>query len=266
MINYKKGKIRYLTNGVGSLYIDESKLSSNERPIIYVGGQIEHRGQVLKQLGYLNDKNYNCYTGCWMYDYPIDVYNSRFMGAEKFSESLLIGLREAKINEVVLVGYSHGGLISSYASKSNIISKVICIHSPVLGTPLACPIYFEQQEVLFSKKQQLLLKLLKYIVRMRFGFVIDNYKGINFKKVDLNKIILCGNFINLETETNRLILELYDIVMKISGCKTDGIVPFETSQFSQIGLNFWQTNTNMNHFQANDDSYIKDITTRILNK
>ncbi len=43
MVDYKSGKTRYTPDNLGSLYLDESKLSDNERPVIYIGGQMEHR-------------------------------------------------------------------------------------------------------------------------------------------------------------------------------------------------------------------------------
>lgn len=43
MFDYREGKERYIPNKLGSLYVNKSKLNDNERPVIYIGGQMEYR-------------------------------------------------------------------------------------------------------------------------------------------------------------------------------------------------------------------------------
>lgn len=51
MIDYRAGKEKYKPNVLGSLYVDSEKVKNGDRPIIYIGGQMEHRCHVLEQTG-----------------------------------------------------------------------------------------------------------------------------------------------------------------------------------------------------------------------
>lgn len=256
MINYKKNKIRYKVNELGSLYIDKSKLKDNKQPIIYIGGQMEHRGHILEQSGYTFDQNHNMYTGSWMYDYPIFSKYKKEIDAKNFSKSLLETLKLAKLKNVILVSNSHGGLIASYASKSKIIDKVICIHSPLLGTPLANPKTLKNSNLQLTKKEKILICLLNIFVNSKFGFEQDNYKGIDLSLIDLNKLIIIGNSIDENSDNNKLLLSTSKIIKKITGYNNDGIVIFEPSKFKELGITYLQSDTRMNHFNSSNVEYI----------
>lgn len=266
MINYRKDKQKYKINGLGSLYVDETKLSSHEQPIIYIGGQMEHRCHVIEQTGYTGDLCHNAFTGSWMYDYSVFSDNKRGINAASFSETLLTLLREAKLSEVILLTHSFGGLIGATASKSDLISKVISVHSPILGTPIANADALESYDLLMTKKQKLLLKVLKLVVNDSYGFQRDNFVGVDLREVDLNKLLLVGNYINLDTESNGLILELYEMIKLATGYRNDGVVPFEPSLFDKKGINYLQTDEHRNHFDSASVEYFEGIVQRVLKK
>lgn len=266
MINYRLGKKCYKVNSLGSLYIDESKLSINEQPIIYIGGQMEHRGHVLEQSGYTGDLSHNIYTGSWMYDYSIFSKNKNAINAQNFSENLLECIREAKLHEVILVTHSHGGLIAAYATKSEDIDRAISVHPPIFGTPLADPKALTEYEILFTKKQKVILTLLKAFINREYGFEKDNYKGMDLSAVDLNKLLVAGNYIDENSERNKILVETYRMIQSVTGCRSDGVVTFEPSQFEQLGINYFQTDKNANHFESSNSEYIEEIVKRVLTK
>ena len=51
MVNYKNGKTKYNYDYLGSLYFDWQNYSSINRPVIYIGGQMEHRFHIVEKLG-----------------------------------------------------------------------------------------------------------------------------------------------------------------------------------------------------------------------
>lgn len=263
MINYRNGKRRYKVNELGSLYVDEKKVSDNEQPIIYIGGQMEHRGHVIERSGYTSDKNHNLFTGSWMYEYPINTGNKQEINSQKFSENLLQSLKEAHLGNVILVTNSHGGIVGSYASKSDLVSKVICFHAPLVGTPLA-NLDIEKCKILLKKYQYLLSKLIKIVANMDYGFQLDNYRGINMNDVDLNKIIMVGNYIDINNERNKLMLATYEIIQTLTSYKSDGVVVFEPVLFEQLGINYLQVEDHINHFKSVNSEYIKNTLERVL--
>lgn len=266
MINYRAGKIRYKINDLGSLYVDHSKISENEQPIIYIGGQMEHRCHLLEKSGYTSDINHNLYTGSWMYEYPVLSCDKSLITAKNFSENLLATLKEAKLSEVILLTHSHGGLIGAYASKSDLIKKVISVHPPILGTPLADPEYLEKYRYLLTKTQKLILSLLKLIVDSAYGFEQDNYNGIDLSQVDLNKLLVVGNSLDVNSDRNKIMLETYRIIEKVSSLRSDGVVIFEPKEFEKKGINYYQTLENKNHFDSANPEYFKNILSRVLMK
>lgn len=264
MINFRNGKIRYKVNELGSLYVDEKKLSDNVQPIIYIGGQMEHRGHIIEQSGYTSDKNHNLFTGSWMYEYSTVSSNKQEINSKNFSENLLQALKEAHLGNVILVTHSHGGLVGSYASKSELIDKVICFHSPLLGTPLA-NLDIEKCKLLLQKYQYLLSKLIKLVTNAEYGFQTDNFHGItNLDEVDLNKILMIGNYIDINNENNKLILAAYEIIFSLTNYKSDGVVIFEPELFEHMGINYLQSEEHINHLKSSDSEYIKNTLSRVL--
>jgi len=266
LINYRIGKKRYKINELGSLYINTSKVSNNEQPIIYVGGQMDHRGHVLEKSSYTNDIKHNLYTGSWMYEYPVFSNSKDQINAKNFSENLIASLREAKLSKVILLTHSHGGIVGSYASKSDLVEKVICVHSPLLGTPLANPNYFNSYKELLTKSQQLILKLMKVIVNSKYGFQQDNFYGLDLNQVDLNKIIAVGNYLDLDSEQNKVMLETFELIRKVTGYRSDGVVIFEPSEFEIQGINYIQTPEAKNHINSIDSDFFENVLSRVLSK
>lgn len=234
MINYRRNKVCYSPNALGSLYIDQEKVNADCQPIIYIGGQMEHRMHMTELNGYTSDSNHNAYSGSWMYEYSIFSKDKNDINARAFSDNLIAALEEAKLRDVILVGFSHGGLIASYASKSDIVDKVICMHAPVLGTPLANPNELEKYATLLTKKQRLLLKALKLMVDYDYGFQKDNFKGLNLGEVDLHKLLVVGSCLDKEREDFKLVVETYDLIYRVCGCQSDGVI-----FLNQRNLNSW---------------------------
>lgn len=259
MSNYRTGKKRYKPNNLESLYIDESKLNPNEQPVIYIGGQMEHRFHILEQTGFTGDPGHNMFTGSWFYDYPVMSQYKRYFNAENFSKNLLASIETADLHDVILITESFGGMIASYATKSDLVSKVIAIHPPVLGTPLANPKYLEAYSNLLTNYQRLILKALKIVINPEYGFEQDNFKGLDLKRVDLNKLLVVGNYLDLSTEQNTLLKETYDIIRTITSMRSDGIVTFEPSEFEKHGINYLQEDKNNNHFDAGTKETIETI-------
>lgn len=251
-------------NELGSLYIDKSKLKDTKQPIIYIGGQMEHRVHILEQSGYTFDQNHNVYTGSWMYDYPIFSKNKKEIDAKNFSKSLLETLKLAKLKNVILVSNSHGGLIAAYTTKSEIIDKVICIHSPLLGTPLANLKTLKNSNLALTKKEKLLMHLINLCIDSRYGFEQDNYNGVDLNQIDLNKLIIVGNFIDENIQNNKLLLETSKIIKKITGFNSDGVVIFDSSQFKKLGINYLQSDQKANHFNSSNVDYIEKNTKKAL--
>ena len=139
MIDYRKGKERFKPNVLGSLYVDRAKVQEGERPVIYIGGQMEHRCHVLEQTGKTGDPGHNMFSGSWFYDYPVFGYDKEAINAENFTANFLEARSMSGLDDIDLVTESFGGIIGAYASRDSRIHKVYAVHPPIKGTPLANP-------------------------------------------------------------------------------------------------------------------------------
>ena len=266
MYNYKKNRKRYQSDDLGSLYIDESKLNNQEQPIIYIGGQMEHRLHVLEQSGYTLDAGTTMFTGTWAYEYPITTtYKSEYNG-RNFARSLISSIEEANLEDVILLTESYGGTIASYATKSDRIHSVIAIHPAITGTPLASPSYMQRFKPIFTKKQNDLLEVASYIVDEDFGFQKENHNGILFHLVDLNKLLVVGSSINQQTEQNPLMKETADMIEKITGTQSDGITRFNTDELDRLGINYLVEDENVNHLQAATKEHIAKVYQKTIRR
>ena len=264
MINYKEGKTRYKLNELGSLYVDESKLNPNEQPVIYIGGQMEHRCHILEQTGFTGDPGHNMFTGSWFYDYPVCSKHKEYFNGENFAQNLIWGLKEANLHDVILITESFGGTIAAYATQAEEVTKVIAIHPSVLGTPLANPQYVECYKHMFTNYQRAILQALKVLINPNYGFEQDNFKGIDLRKVDLNKLLVVGNYLDLSTEKNPILRETYSMIKAITGRRSDGIVTFEPEVFDSLGINYLQEEKNNNHFDASTSQNIEEAYHKVL--
>lgn len=264
MINYRQGKTRYKLDELGSLYVDETKLNPNEQPVIYIGGQMEHRCHILEQTGLTQDPGHNMFTGSWFYDYPVFSKYKEFFNAENFAENLMWSLKAANLHDVILITESYGGNIAAYATASEEVSKVIAIHPSILGTPLANPKYLECYKNMFNKHQRMILQVLKALINPRYGFEKDNYLGVDLTKVDLDKLLVVGNYLDLTTEKNSLLKETYSMIKTITDFRSDGIVTFEPRVFESLGINYLQESKHNNHFEAGTKENIEEAYRRVL--
>ena len=84
---------RYKPNALGSLYVNEKIDTENERPLIYIGGQVEHRAHVIENI-VVNNRSDDFFAAKWVYEYPIGK-NIRESNARNFAKNLLEALKEA---------------------------------------------------------------------------------------------------------------------------------------------------------------------------
>ena len=259
MINYRKGKERFKPNELGSLYIDKEKLDTTSRPVIYIGGQMEHRCHILEQTGFTADSGHNMFTGNWFYDYPIVGNNKSAINAQNMTANLLESLKMANLSEVDLVTESFGGLIGAYASKDKRIHKVYAIHPPITGTPLADPEKLKKYSEYFSKEEKLIRLLLTRLINTKYGFERDNYHGADLRAVDLNKLLVIGSSLDLEREQNALTKTLYDMILLSSGRLSDGVVIFDEELFNQLGIDHVKELHGLNHFDAGSDENLQGV-------
>ena len=264
MINYRYGKKRYNPNELGSLYVDEKKITPNEQPIIYIGGQMEHRLHILEQTGLTGDHGHNMFTGSWFYDYPIFSKNKKDFNAENFSMNLLTALKESGLRDVILLTESYGGMVASLATQSELIDKVIAIHPSILGTPLANPYYLEDFNHYFNKRQKAILQALKIAINPSYGFEQDNFNGVDLRKVDLDKILVVGSYIDEELEENPLLLETADMIKKVTSNRSDGVVIFEPREFERLGIPYFIEDEHNNHLAAGTKEHIAKVYKKVI--
>lgn len=268
MINYRKGKERYKVDEYGSLYIDRSKLDENQRPVIYIGGQMEHRCHVMEQSGFTGDPGHNMFTGSWFYDYSILKKDKSVFNSKRFGDNLIKALKVAGIDEADLITESYGGLIGAYATKSPVIHKVVAIHPPILGTPLAnkslIKAYFDR----LDKQQKLVANIVMKVLDDRYGFEQENKSGIDSPEIqyaaDLTKLLVVGSTIDPETEKNKVAQILYSIIYAISKEKSDGVVTFNTNAFKNLGISYLEEDEQLNHFDAGSKSNIEQAYIKTL--
>lgn len=102
MYNYRREKKRIKPNDLGSLYLS-NKIDQNKRPILYIGGQIEHRFHIIEQSGVTFDVGHSMFDGSWFYDYSIVKGDKKEINCLNFANNLVLALEEAKIGDVDLV-------------------------------------------------------------------------------------------------------------------------------------------------------------------
>lgn len=259
MNNYRKGKERFRPNKLGSLYL--RKNIDKEDATIYIGGQMEHRFHILEQTGFTGDVGHHMFDGSWFYDYPLSG-NKRTYSTENFAKNLTICLDEAKLENVTLITESAGGLIGAYASKSSRIQKVIAIHPPVLGTPLADGRLLENPKLNYPAEEKMLIFIIKHIVNRDYGFERDNLNGLVLSKANLDKLVVLSSKLNRETEKNQMLVRLYDLIIKTTGLKTDGVVVYDPKKLAQLGIKYLENEPELNHIDANSREYLADVYKR----
>ena len=249
MENYRKGKERIKPNDLGSLYYYLETSKSQERPIIYIGGQMEHRWHVLEQTGYTFDPGHTMFNGSWMYDYSVFTKDKNRINAKNFTENLKSALKSAKIGEVDLITHSFGGIIGALATDSDLIHKVYAVHPPITGTPLANPQYIDNYKHLLNEQELKLLKIIKLLINTNYGFEKDSFNGLDLRNIDLNKLVVIGSSTNPEQEEG-LNLNLYNMLKKVTGYENDGVVILDEDLFNKLGINYVKENSNNNHFAS----------------
>lgn len=259
MSNYRKGKERIKPNKLGSLYL--RKDIDKEDATIYIGGQMEHRMHILEQTGKTLDVGHNMFDGSWFYDYPLSGDRKSY-NTENFAKNLNACLDEAKLENVTLITESAGGLIGAYASKSPRIQKVIAIHPPILGTPLADCRLLENHLLSYTTTEKIMIHIIKYLVSRDYGFEKDNLGGLILSKADLDKLVVLSSKLNRATEKNQLMVNLYDLIIKTTGLKTDGVVVYDPKKLTELGIRYLENEVELNHLNANSYEYLRDVYRR----
>lgn len=259
MSNYRKGKEKFKPNNLGSLYVKEG--CDKENPTIYIGGQMEHRFHILEQTGFTGDVGHNMFDGSWFYDYPLygnkGEYNTR-----NFARNLTECLDEAKLENVTLITESAGGLVGAYASKSPRIQKVIAIHPPILGTPLADARVLENGSLDFTLEEKVLMAMLKIIVNRNYGFEKDNLNGVMIDKVDLDKLIVLSSKLDAKKDKLALAVKYHDLILKTTGLESDGVVVYEPKELARLGIKYLENEPELNHIEAGGYDYLADVYKR----
>ncbi len=266
MSNYRNNKERYIPNKLGSLYVNSAKLNENERPVIYIGGQMEHRFHVLEQTGYSADLGHNMFTGNWFYDYPVMFYDKSLVNATNMADNLLESLRMAHLHEVDLVTESFGGMIGAYASKSDLIHNVYAIHPPIFGSPLADSSILETYKSEFNDYEKKLLKLVKFLVNPNYGFEQENAKGLDLSRSNLDKILVIGSCIDPTMEKNKMVLGCYCLILKATKRKSDGVVLLEDNLFDKYGINHINDLKSTNHIDAGSQEYLNYVKENVIKR
>lgn len=258
MVNYRKDRERINVNALGSLYIDKG-LDENSRPVIYIGGQMEHRLHVIEQTGVTFDVGHKLFDGSWFYDYPTTGTKSN-INTENFADNLLKSLEAADLYDVDIITESFGGLIAASASKSPRIHKVVAIHPPILGTPLASNDVVLDALSKLEKKQRIIAQIVNFVVNDRYGFQQDNAKGIINSKIldsiDFSKLTVVGSNMDRENDKSKVAKYLYDLIYALEGKESDGVVLFDEERFKSLGINYIKETSPTNHFAANSKNNI----------
>lgn len=254
--NYGEDRDRIKINELGSLYLDKD-MQKDYRPLIYIGGQMEHQLHRLENAtGKTFDPGHYMFDGSWMYEYPnrgtksnINVFN--------FADNLVKAIEASGLEEVDIITESYGGLIAACASKSKRIHKVIAIHPPILGTPLASNDFLLDNLNKLERRQKLLARAVTLVVNDYFGFEKDNYLGINnsdiLKSIDFNKLTVVGSALDRENDPSWLACSLYDIIYAITGEQSDGVVIYNEETLRKYGINYFTEIAPKNHFAAGSE-------------
>lgn len=252
-------------NTLGNLYLYNSKIENSEQPIIYIGGQMERYSKIFEKNNFIPDRN-GRFTGYFAYDF-LNVYpDKKSIKALNFSKDLVDTLKQAGLSNAILVAQGYGGLIASYASQSDLIKKVICIHSPVIGTPLSRPEYMEYYREILTEDQKLILDHLKKVIDFNYGFQKDLFDGFDFYEADMSKVVVVGNHLDSSKEQNGILRDTHDIIKKITGLENDGVIIFDPYEFDRKRINYVKTEGNVNHFESNSSAYIEDSLKRVLKR
>lgn len=263
MPNYLTGRSTYKTDKYGSLHIDEKEVKKdNRRPMIYIGGQMEHLGHVLERTGWTGDGNAVAFDGNYSFDYSVISSDKSCNDGEHFAQSLISCLREAKLGDVDLITNSYGGVVGGIAAKldGGRIHAVYANHPPITGTPYADPKNFELARKLLMK-EKFILGCMKLMVNARYGFQQDNLHGV-LEKVDLNKLMVIGSAIDPELEKG-FILTLYNMLKDATGYENDGVVVFDSALFYEKGINYYVIDEPQSHFAASSPDSFKRIREKI---
>lgn len=250
MVNYKNGRMRYKNDCLGSLYFDWKHYSSINRPVIYIGGQMEHRLHLLEKTGFTFDASRAFFDGNWSYEYPTSNYIKSSINSINFAASLSGCIEKAGLTDVDIVTYSYGGLIGLSLTNYPFVHKVIAVHPPILGSPLV-DLKYDMHK--FGFDQKIIATLISNIVNKEYGFQLENKDGIynnNFSNVNLSKYYVVGSGINYAEETNVLIRKTYEIIYFLTQKENDGIVLFSSNELKKLGIQCLVEDEWHNHFNG----------------
>ena len=82
--------------------------------------------------------------------------------------------------------------------------------------------------------------------------------------LDLDKLIVVGSSVDITKENNYLVKELYDLIIKLTDKKSDGVVIFEPRELEKLGINYLVEDISLNHFKAGAKDNILNAYNRAL--
>lgn len=269
MVNYKNGKTKYNYDYLGSLYFDWQNYSSINRPVIYIGGQMEHRFHIVEKLGLTFDTSRSFFDGSWAYEYPIFHCLKSDINSVNFAVSLNACIEKSGLTDVDIVTYSYGGLIGLSLTNYPAIHKVVAIHPPILGTPLANLNFLKSCIHQFNFNQKFIIRLISNMVDDEYGFQSENRDGIysnNFSNVDLSKYYVIGSGINYDEEMNIIMKKTYEIIYMLTHKENDGVVIYSSFELKSLGVQCITEDVWQNHFDGAKLENIEKAYTMSLKK
>lgn len=241
---------------------------TNLKPLILINGQMEHHIQAIETATNITKSGCYQYSGYYLYDdeihtpyifvydYPIYFLNRKTVTNEAFAYGLINALKSLKLGDVDILGESNGGMIAILASTSELVDKVIALHSPIYGSPCLEISEYEKMLKSLNLTEKILFRIIKLITDPQFGYMALNKKGFdNIAKIsDLNKILITTSSLIKKSSNNMLANKLAYMHYNYLEKETDGIITFDLDRLNSDGINY-ELETGISHFSINSYKY-----------
>lgn len=251
----------------------------NLDPIIFIEGQMGSFTQYLENK--YNKNAETCYQYqkyfeyddethtpyIFLYNYPIRNIDKSTITNKLFAKELVDALDALKLENVTIMGISNGGMIGTLASKSDKVSKVLALHSPIFGTPI-----LQRNDLEILKRKMIFLEkwvyyLSKIYINDNYGFMQENRDGFHHIQdiSNLDKIIFTGSNIEGINCNSELASFLAHMNYRLLGKYSDGIVTFDMDKVREEGINFVEENR-VSHFELGTPNYTTPYYENLIRK
>ena len=263
----------------GDLYSCYSELEEKNKPLLFIRDHITtgfHPAAIAYGLNKkltVNDICFNHYDEfihkpyIWVYNYAKSYSSKDYHKASNFAKSLLVSLELNKIGNVDILGEGLGGIVAMYASLSSKVDKVLAIHPPILGAPIADIDLLREKAKTF--RQRLILMALNQIIDSCYGYNIENmngYSDIN-KRCRLEKIKVVGSSIVGYEKNNNLEQLLSELIYDCTGIGNDGVSLWDQEMLTRMGFDVVNDDVPVSHFKMLKNSdYEKEQYKRLILK